>query len=80
MTTAVAVNGEVAPCKQQAKLIRYGLDSAPCDVCAHALQCCAQHLACREFVRYINTGRWKGEAGARPPTRHSYLRSFTSLT
>jgi len=53
-----------------------GTPPSPCDGCSYAVTCRTRHLACRAFIQYTSTGRWKVKRISRLPRRRPYLRLF----
>jgi hypothetical protein len=65
-----------APSQPELEHYEFSADPSPCDGCAYAITCRTRHLACRAFIQYLSTGRWKRKAESRLPCRRKYLRSF----
>jgi hypothetical protein len=61
---------------QKFEQFEFAPEPAPCDGCPYAITCCTRQLACRAFVQYSRTGRWKVQAKSRLPSRRPYLRLF----
>lgn len=69
-------DGTRASPRQKSEQWDFAPEPAPCDSCPYADTCRKRQLACRAFAEYIRTGRWKGLATPRLPTRRPYLRLF----
>lgn len=61
---------------QEFEPFEFAPEPAPCDCCPYAITCRTRQLACRVFVQYIRTGRWKRQLTPRLPSRGPYLRLF----
>jgi hypothetical protein len=48
----------------------------PCTGCRYAVTCRKHQLACRAFIQYIKSGRWKVLPALRLPSRRPYVRLF----
>ena len=48
----------------------------PCTGCRYAVTCRKHQLACRAFIQYIKSGRWKVLPALRLPSRRPYRRLF----
>lgn len=48
----------------------------PCTGCPYAVTCRRYQLACKAFIQYIKSGRWKVMPGLRLPSRRPYRRLF----
>jgi hypothetical protein len=48
----------------------------PCTGCPYAVTCRTHQLACKAFLQYLKSGRWKVLPALRLPTRRPYQRLF----
>jgi len=78
MTSTISdcVTGELRVASPKAEREEFTADPSPCDGCAYATTCRTRHLACRAFIQYISSGRWKRKAELHRPCRRKYLRLF----
>lgn len=51
------------------------IETRPCDNCKYEIKCALDLKACRDFERYVNTGKFRTDT-LREPKSQTYMKIF----